>query len=97
MCASAAPLFRNLFERGADILNVRLDEARMIIEGAQLSDLRRSWADLSLAPLDVFAVLAAARIRAVGGSDEGQRVFDPVGGHLLRVSASIGCQLRLPQ
>ncbi len=48
-------------------------------------------------PVDVLAILPAARIRAVRRQDHRQPVPTPAPAIARTVSASIGCQFRLPQ
>ncbi len=59
---AVASFCRNLFEGGANVLRIWLDEARMIIEGTQLRHARCVWANLRLRALYVFAVLATAGV-----------------------------------
>ena len=69
----------------------------MVVEDADLVDRGGAWSDGGLRAGDVFAVLAAARVRAVGREDDGEGLLHSVGRHSASVSASIGCQLRFPQ
>ena len=65
----------------AHTVGVRLDEARMVVEDAQLVDDGRARADLRPRARDVLEVLAAARVGAVRRGDEGERAPDAVPGH----------------
>ena len=65
-----AALLRDLRERGAHAVGVRLDEARVVVERAQLQHLGRARADRGLRAVDVLAVLAAARVRAERRGEE---------------------------
>src|SRR2546423_8177749 len=86
------PLRRDSFERAAQVLDVRPDEARMIEEGSQLLDARRAFADRLARAFDVFAVLPAAGVRTVGRGDEGERALDSVVAHLTECV----CEKRVP-
>ena len=77
-----APRLGDLLEGGRHALHERLDEAGVVVERAQLVDLRRALADLGARPRDVLEVLAAARVGAVGGGEERERARDAVVGHL---------------
>ena len=46
---------------------------------------------------EVLAVLPAARVGAVRGGEERERIADAVVAHLGSASAMNGCQLRLPK
>ena len=63
------------------VLDHRFDEAGMVVEDAQLVDLRRFGADLGPGANDVVEILAATRVGAVGGRDESQRAADAVTNH----------------
>ena len=79
-------------QRLPHVLDHRFDEAGMVVEDAQLADLRRCGADRGLGANDVVEILAATRVRAVGGRDERQRTADAVTSHR---EQSIG-QQRMP-
>jgi hypothetical protein len=81
------------FGRGASIdrdvraallqrLDHRFDEAGMIVEDAQLVDVRRRGPDLLLCGRDVLAVLAAAGIRTVRAGEERQGPPHAISPHL---------------
>ena len=77
-----APLRRDSFERGTQVLDVRPDEAGVVVEGAQLLDARGVTAYVYASAFDVFSVLSATGVRTVGRRDEGERVLDSVVAHL---------------
>src|ERR1051325_2773034 len=72
----------NLRKRSPDILNIRLDESRVIEKRAQLFHARRIIAHRLPGALNIFKILSATRIRAISRRDESERVFDSVGAHL---------------
>jgi hypothetical protein len=78
----AANVLGELGECLADVLDHRLDESGVIVEDAELIDLGCAGAGLFTGSRDVIEVLAAARIRTVGGGDESERPLDAVLSHL---------------
>ena len=61
-------LISGKFSEGvADAIDEGSDEAGMIVEGAELVDLRSASADGLLRVSDVLAILAASGVRTVGG------------------------------
>ena len=80
-----------------DAVGVGGDEVGVIVEDANLIDRGGARSDRRLGPRDVLAILAATRVGAIGGQDDGQGRFTPSAVISARVSASIGCQFRFPQ
>ena len=68
-----AARLRDRLEGRRHALHERLHEARVVVERAQLVDLRGARADLGARALDVLEILAAARVRAVGRREERER------------------------
>ncbi len=69
-------------ERGANLVGLRFDEQRMIVERAQFFDAGRIRSHFGARLLDIFQVLAASRVRTEDGSDKGERTRHTVGLHL---------------
>ena len=90
--AVVAPFRRNLLEGRAHPLDIRRDEAGMIVKYAQLVDLLERRSDFCLRPLNILAVLATAGIAAVGAREKRQRVLNAIVAHLPQ---RVG-QIRLP-
>ena len=88
-----AALFWNLIERGADVFNIWLNEARMVVEGAQLVNFRNPFAYLRPRFCDVLEVLAATGVPAVCGCDECQSELASLVTHRTQ---GIGAQTVLP-
>ena len=68
-------------QRVANLIGLRLDEQRVIVELAQLVDVRRA-VYLGARPLDILQILAATRVGTKDGGDESERIAHAVGPHL---------------
>jgi hypothetical protein len=68
-------------ERGPDRVGVRLDEAGVVVELAQLVDHRSARTDPGPGPVDVLPVLPARRVSAVGAGGEAERTRHAVVAH----------------
>src|SRR5262249_33426408 len=74
-------LFRYRVPSGAEKSRQWLNEARVVVEDAQLVEPHVRLAERFQRTVDVFAVLAAARVGAIGGGDEEKYVVCTVGMH----------------